>query len=65
MNNLIESLQVRKEYIENHYNFNDKVIALFEVETLLKIINKHSGEKPVIKKPKRVRGNKKNKGFFN
>jgi DNA-binding transcriptional regulator GbsR (MarR family) len=60
MKDLIESLETRKQYIEEYYNLNNRKIALFEVETLLKIVNKHSG-----KKPKRIRSNRKTKGFFN
>lgn len=77
---LRESLKWREKYINENYNGQDKTIALFEVNTLTKIVNKCFGtkinkksvktkEKPVRKKKKikrKVRRKEKTKksGFF-
>ncbi len=65
---LLDSLYARKQYIENFYKGENQSIALFEVETLIKIVEKHSsGLETNIKKPKftRKKSGVKNKGFFN
>jgi fructose 1,6-bisphosphatase len=56
---LINGLRARRQYIKKNYKENDKFIALFEVDTLIKIVEKYLGvEEPV----RRVKRKRKEKG---
>lgn len=66
--NLIEILEARKKYIQENYTEKDKHIALFEINTLMKCVNKAYGtaetRKPVRRAKKVKRKQIKNKGLF-
>lgn len=40
--NLLDGLRRRRQYIKKQYKESDKFIALFEVDTLIKVVEKYS-----------------------
>jgi len=64
MKALLESLQTRKKYIKKHYpNTAQQKIALWEIDVLEQIINKH--QKPEVTERKRKIKTSQNNSLFN
>jgi hypothetical protein len=62
---LLLILEDRKEYIRKHYSSNDQKIALFEVETLEKIVTSVSTKQPEKVTRVRMKDTQLKNGLFN